>query len=105
MDFSVAWVLGLPVQSKFTLHLVETIDGSSLASGLTTQETVPLEVVTGEHWEVLPFNLIFVLHSTLILRAPWLIPHDPHILWSQCAIAFLSSFCRENCFSFKNSET
>ncbi len=64
----------IPVVKKSTPVLVEVIDGRTIASGVITHETTPLELCIGKHTKKIALNIISTPHHPIILGLPWLDP-------------------------------
>jgi len=71
----------IPVVKKSALVPVEVIDGRTIAFGVITHETAPLELCIGKHAENIVLNIISTLHHPVILGLPWLETHNPIIDW------------------------
>jgi hypothetical protein len=69
----------IPVVTKSTPIPVEVIDGRTIASGVITHETTPLELCIGKHTKKIVLNIISTLHHPIILGLPWLEVHNPII--------------------------
>jgi hypothetical protein len=71
----------IPVVKKSTPVLVEVIDGRTIASGVITHKTTPLDLYIGKHMEKIVLNIISTPHHPIILGLPWLEAHNLIIDW------------------------
>uniref|UniRef100_A0A8C5QDJ5 Gypsy retrotransposon integrase-like protein 1 n=1 Tax=Leptobrachium leishanense TaxID=445787 RepID=A0A8C5QDJ5_9ANUR len=100
IDFSLAHCLCVPVHNKEYLIKIQVVDGSSLSSGVVTQETLPVKVWVGpRHQEILSFDLVPSPMFPVILGTPWLRKHDPIIQWSTELITLSSPYCNQKCLA------
>lgn len=96
MDFEVARQICLETVPLDTPLVANALDGRFMAK--VTHHTKPLKlIVSGNHHELIKFNLISSPHSPLILGYPWLKTHNPHFDWRNGRIFSWSSFCHSTC--------
>ncbi len=69
----------ITVVKKSTPIPVEVIDERTIASGVITHETTPLELCIAKHTEKIVLNIISTPHHSIILGLPWLEAHNPII--------------------------
>ncbi len=81
------------VVKKSTLVPVEVIDGRTIAFGVFTHETTPLELHIGKHTEKIVPNIISTPHHPVILGLPWLEAHNPIIDWRSRTFTFSTQRC------------
>lgn len=75
-------------------------DGSRIKSGLVTQETPPLPVITStDHKELLRLDAIVSSLFPVILDLPWLQAHNQQIDWGSGNRKFQSSYCQKHCLT------
>lgn len=84
------------VRLKSVPREVRVIDGRLINSGLITHEAT-VELVVADHKEILLVDLTNTGRYSCILGTPWLVRHDPTILWSTKQVNFNSPYCETNC--------
>jgi hypothetical protein len=67
-------------------------DGSKTTKAIT-HETVDLVCVIRDHVETISFQVTMIPEHALFLGMPWLMAHDPTIIWLQARIHFESAHC------------
>ena len=88
----------IPLQHRAQGLSIFLADGSRIKSGLVTQETPFLPVVTATgHKELLKLDAIASPLFPVILGLPWLQAHNPQVNWVTGEIKFQSSYCQEHC--------
>jgi hypothetical protein len=83
----------IPMVKKSAPVLVEVIDGRTIASGVITHETTPLELRIGKHAEKIVLNIISTPHHLVILGLPWLDAHNSIIDWRSRTLTFSAQRC------------
>jgi hypothetical protein len=79
--------------AQHNIHVVEVIDGRTIASGAITHETTPLELCIDKHTEKIVLNIISTPHHPIILGLPWLEAHNPIIDWRSRTLTFNAQRC------------
>lgn len=99
IDLTFATQQLIPLQPKVQGLSIHLADGSCMKSGLVTQETLPLPVITTtKHKEILSLGAISPPPLfPVILGLPWLQAHNPQIDWFTGRIIFQSTYCRKHC--------
>ena len=69
---------------------VKVIDGRPLLLGTIIEETIPLELIMGSHWEMIAFDLIYYHKHPVILGLSWLVMHNPIVDWHRQSLDFNS---------------
>jgi len=82
----------IPMIKKSTPVPVKVIDGRTIASGVITHETTPLELCI-DNTEKIIFNIISTPHHPIILGLPWLEAHNPIIDWWSRTLTFSAQQC------------
>jgi hypothetical protein len=70
------------------------VDGRPISSGFVTHSTPELPVLTGDHHELLSFDIANIGRHQVILGIPWLKRHNPTISWPEHKVTFT---CGEEC--------
>jgi hypothetical protein len=83
----------IPVFKKSTPVSVEVIDGRTIASGVITHETTPLELFIDKHTKKIVLNIISTPHHPIIIGLPWLEAHNPIIDWRSRTLTFSAQRC------------
>jgi hypothetical protein len=78
---------------KSTPVPVEVIDGRTIASGVITHKTTPLELCIDKHAEKIVLNIISTPHHPVILGMPWLEAHNLIIDWRSKTFTFSTQRC------------
>jgi hypothetical protein len=81
------------VVKKSTPVPVEVIDGRTIASGVITHETTPLELYIDKHTKKIVLNIISTPHHPIILGLLWLEAHNPIIDWRFRTLTFSAQQC------------
>lgn len=88
----------VPVRSKCTPDVLESVNRFTLSSGPVTKEIVPLELCIRGHQEFLCFDLIHSSHFSIILGTLWLSLQNPNILWGAEGIPIWFQFLQVDVF-------
>jgi hypothetical protein len=83
----------IPVVKKSTPIPIEVIDGRTIAFGVITHETTPLELFISKHTKKIVLNIISTPHHPIILGMPWLEAHNPIIDWRSRTLTFSAQRC------------
>ena len=96
LDLELALQAGLQIVPLETPLVANALDGRLIAK--VTHHTKPIKLVlSGNHHELLRFNLISSPHTPLVLGYPWLKTHNPQFDWLNGKVLSWSSFCHATC--------
>ncbi|KAG1576854.1 hypothetical protein G6F48_013021 [Rhizopus delemar] len=98
IDIDFAKANGLPLLQRTNPAVVQTVDGSTISSGMVTRES-KLKLTTASHSETISLDAVSLGHFPVILGIPWLNTHDPSIHWKSREILFTSKFCSQKCLT------
>lgn len=94
LDSDLAQQAGLELGSLETPLSANALDGRLISK--VTHCTQPLKLLlSGNHQEILKFNIISSPHSPLILGYPWLRTHNPNFDWAK--LQSRSNYCHSTC--------
>ena len=86
----------IPTREKLTPTPLSSLNGEPFTSEGVTHYSTDFTMNLDGHEEKLNFNIVPIQLYQIVLGIPWLIKHDPNILWSQNKLSF--PFCRQSCY-------
>lgn len=96
LDQQVADQAGIKLEALDSPVTTLALDGRLLAQVTHRSEPVTL-ILSGNHREVIHFNILSAPTTPLILGHPWLVKHNPIINWKEGRVSSWSNNCHANC--------
>lgn len=96
LDQQVAEQDGIKLEALNSPVTTLALDGRLLAQVTHRSEPVTL-ILSGNHREVLYFNILSAPTTPLILGHPWLVKHNPIINWKEGRVSSWSNNCHASC--------
>mgnify|MGYP000715813627 CR=1 FL=1 len=96
MDMLFGHTHSIPNLVKTKPTPIEVINKRPLLSGAIIEETIPLELIVGSHWETIAFDLISSPHQPFFLRLSRLVTHNPIVDLHRQSLDFTTRIGKTN---------